>query len=87
MDNYLNLAKREALKELVAEIEANYFRYFLEHQEVNSSRISTNPVTKKYWRVVDIDNSLIGRAWTQNELEKITVELKNILSEIKELQK
>lgn len=85
MDNYLILAKREALKELVAEIEAMYYRYFSEHPKLDSSRVSTDPVTKKYWRVVEIDNSLIGRFWSDSELAKIAEELKAMHSEIKGL--
>lgn len=87
MDNYLNLAKREALKELVAEIEATYFRFFSKHPEVDNSRTSTNALVQKYWRIVDIDDSLIGKVWSDIELKNVTEELKSTLTEVRELLK
>ena len=83
--NYLNLAKREALKELASEIEARYFAFFQKHPEVDTTRESKDELVMKYWRVVEIDNSLIGRVWSDSELEEVTDEMKSLLKETKEL--
>lgn len=83
--NYLNLARREALKELASEIEARYFAFFSRHPEVNATRESTDELVMKYWRAVEIDNSLIGKVWSDSELEEVTEEMKSLLKEAKEL--
>lgn len=83
--SYLNLAKREALKELASEIEARYFAFFRKHPEIDATRESTDKLVMKYWRVVEIDNSLIGKVWSDSELEEVTEEMKVLLKEAKEL--
>lgn len=85
MGEYLRLNKRETLKELTAEIEAMFFRFFSKHPEIDISNTSGNEFVKKYWRVIEIDNSLIGRYWNDRELENIVEELKSIRLEVKKV--
>ena len=85
MGDYLRLNKRETLKEFTAEIEAMFFRFFSKHPEIDISNTSGNEFVKKYWRVIEIDNSLIGRYWNDRELESIAEELKTIRLEVKEV--
>ena len=84
MGDYLRLNKRETLKEMTAEIEAMFFRFFSKHPEIDISNTSGNELVRKYWRVIEIDNSLIVSYWNDSELENIVEELKAIHHEMKE---
>ena len=85
MGDYLRLNKRETLKEMTAEIEAMFFRFFSKHPEIDISNTSGNELVRKYWRVIEIDNSLIGRYWNDSELENVVEELKAIHHAMKEI--
>lgn len=85
MGDYLRLNKRETLKELATEIEAMFFRFFSKHPEIDISNTSGNEFVEKYWRVIEIDNSLIGRYWDDRELENIVEELRSIRLEVKKV--
>ncbi len=83
MDNYLEMVRIEVLVEMISEIRSYFMRYFRIHPD---DKKNGSEVSKKYQRVLEIYNSLIGPEWTKTELDDITLELDSMLQYAKRIE-
>ena len=75
----------EILEEFIAEIKGYFYRYFDKHSELDTSRNSNSEIVCKYWKIVDISNTMFLQELDEKNFLKFSKILQNALSYAKSL--